>query len=427
MTDPIGTGGRSRRDFLKTSTVLGGALATGLGAVPTVHAAGDDTIKIGLIGCGGRGTGAAQNAVEAADNVKIVAMGDLFKDHLDNSRKNLKERIGDNLAVTDDQCFVGFDAFEKVLACDVDYVILATPPGFRPQHLEAAVKAGKHIFTEKPVGVDPAGIRKVFAAAEEAEKKGLRIVAGTQRRHQAVYIESMKRIHDGELGDITSARCYWNQGSLWVKPRETSWSDMEWQIRNWLYFCWLSGDHICEQHVHNIDVVNWALQNHPVRAVGMGGRQVRTGPEYGNIYDHFAIDFEYPGGVHVLSEARQIPGCENNVSEQVVGTKGEWTSQGYVFRIGDKSQRVREARVNPYVQEHTDLIAAIRKGETLNELRRVAESTLTAIMGRMSTYTGKAVTWDEILNSKLDTFPETLEFGPHEVAPVPTPGVTPLV
>jgi len=302
-------------------------------------------------------------------------------------------------------------------------VILATPPGFRPMMIEAAVKAGKNLFTEKPVGVDAPGIRKVLAAAEEAKKKGLAVVAGTQRRHQAGYVDCMQRIHDGVIGDITSARCYWNQGPLWMKPRETDWSDMEWQVRNWLYFTWLSGDHICEQHIHNLDVVNWAIGAHPDRVVSMGGRQVRTSPAYGQIFDHFATDLEYPGGIHATSMCRQIEGCENNVSEAVVGTNGQWVSGGYRFS-GNYKYRFRAREVNPYVQEHIDLIASIRKGQPLNELVQVAESTLTAIMGRMSAYTGKAITWEDALNSKQDTMPKELVMGPLPVPPVAMPGQT---
>jgi predicted dehydrogenase len=265
----------------------------------------------------------------------------------------------------------------------------------------------------------------VLDAYEEAKKKGLSIAAGTQRRHQNSYLESMKKIHDGAIGEITAARVYWNQGGLWSREKQPGWSDMEWQVRNWLYFTWLSGDHICEQHVHNIDVMNWAIQDHPVRAVAMGGRQVRTSKDYGNIFDHFAVDFEYPKGVHVASYCRQIPGCENNVSEQVVGTKGHWNSGGYRFSNGD-SARVRRER-NPYEQEHIDLVESIRAGKPLNELRTVAESTLTAIMGRMSAYTGKAVTWEQALNSKERLVPEHLAFGPMPTPPVAVPGQTELI
>jgi len=425
MTDPKPST-PSRREFLTTSTALavGGAAATGLGFAPNAHAAGSDVIKVGLVGCGGRGTGAAEQSISSSSNVRLHAMGDMFADHLKNARNNLKKH-GDKVDVSDDRCFTGFDAYKQVIESGVDLVILATPPGFRPTHLRAAIDAGKHVFCEKPVATDAPGIRQVLAAAEEAKKKGLAVVAGTQRRHQAGYIESMKRIHGGEIGDVTSARVYWNQGSLWMKPRESAWSDMEWQLRNWLYFTWLSGDHICEQHVHNLDVANWALDGHPVKAVGMGGRQVRTGKEYGNIFDHFAVDYEYASGAHVSSYCRQIPGCENNVSEQVVGTKGSWNSNGYRM-TGATKWRFRGKERNPYEQEHIDMVESIRSGKPLNELKTVAESTLTAIMGRMSTYSGKAVTWDEALNSKQNLLPDRMEMGSLPTPPVAVPGQTEL-
>jgi myo-inositol 2-dehydrogenase/D-chiro-inositol 1-dehydrogenase len=423
MTEPkpSNSTSASRRDFLKTSAIA----AASLGAVANVHAAGSDTIKVGLIGCGGRGTGAAEQSVNSGSNIKLYAMADMFQDRLDGAKSNLK-KLGDRLDVSEDRSFTGFDAYKKLLATDVDLVILATPPGFRPTHIQATIAAGKHLFTEKPVGVDGPGIRKVLAAADEAKKKNLAVVAGTQRRHQARYLEAMKRIHDGAIGDVQTARVYWNQGSLWMKPRESGWSDMEWQLRNWLYFTWLSGDHICEQHVHNLDVANWALGNHPTRAVGLGGRQVRTSPAYGQIFDHFAIDYEYPGGAHVLSMCRQIDGCENNVSESVVGSKGRWSSTTSAID-GPEKWRFRGKEVNPYDQEHIDLVNSIREGKPLNELRTVAESTLTAIMGRMSTYTGKAVTWEEALNSKQDLMPRELVLGPLPVAPVAVPGQTELI
>ncbi|AGA27011.1 Gfo/Idh/MocA family oxidoreductase [Singulisphaera acidiphila] len=429
MTEPNGS---TRRDFLKTSTfAVGGAVATQVGLSSAAHAAGSDVIKVGLIGCGGRGTGAAEQICIASQpdkNVKLYAMGDLFLDHLETARKRLTDVVGDQVDVSKERCFTGFDAFQKVIDSGVDLVILASPPGFRPMMIEAAVKAGKNIFTEKPVAVDAPGIRKVLAAAEEAKQKGLAVVAGTQRRHQASYVECMKRIHDGDLGEITGGQCYWNQGGLWMKPRETSWSDMEWQVRNWLYFTWLSGDHIVEQHVHNLDVINWALGTHPERAVGMGGRQVRTSPDYGHIFDHFATDLEYPGGVHVMSMARQIEGCEKNISETVVGTAGKWSSAGSRLQFSGKSKyRFNEKATDPYVQEHIDLLASIRAGKPLNELRTVAESTLTAIMCRMSAYTGQAVTWEQALNSKQDLLPEQLVMGNLPVPPVAVPGQTPLI
>jgi predicted dehydrogenase len=425
----------TRRDFLKTTTVAGAALAANASLLNSAHAAGSDIIKIGLIGCGGRGTGAAENALSSAPGVHLVAMGDVFPDRLQGCRNYLtketaaKDRVkelGNKVDVTDDRCFTGLEAYKGVLNTGIDYVILATPPGFRPIHIEAAVAAGKNVFTEKPVGVDGPGIRKVLAAFEEANKKKLRCAAGTQRRHQASYIETVKQLHEGAIGDITAGRCYWNQGGLWSHTRQQGWSDVEWQIRNWLYFTWLSGDHICEQHVHNLDVINWVTQAHPVRAVGMGGRQVRTDPVFGHIFDHFAIDYEYPHGVHVLSMCRQIDGCENSVSEAVVGTRGHCQVNAYT--INGKRVAQRKVEVDPYVQEHTDLIGSIREGKHLNELKNVAESTLTAIMGRMSAYTGKAVTWDKALHSSENLMPDDLSLKMSlPVPPVAVPGKSALV
>jgi len=417
----------SRRDFIKTSTaaLVGGAMAAGWNRIPGAYAAGSDVIKVGVIGCGGRGTGAASDVLRAAPGVKIVAMGDAFKDHLDASLKELAE-FGDKVDVPPERQFVGFGAFEKVLASDINYVILATPPGFRPWHLNAAVEAGRHIFAEKPVAVDGPGIRSVLETCEAAKAKGLAIGTGTQRRHQTGYLETLKRLQDGAIGEIITARVYWNQGPIWVHAKEEGWSDMEWQMRNWYYFTWLCGDHIVEQHVHNLDIANWAIGAHPVRAVGLGGRQVRIDPVYGNIYDHFAIDYEYPNGVRVASYCRQIPDCENNVSEALHGTKGFCQVNKYTI-TGEHAWRMTSKDNLPYVQEHTDLIAAIRGGRPYNKLQTVAESTLTAILGRMAAYTGQAVTWEQGLNSAESLMPPKLEWGDLAVAPVAMPGQTKLV
>jgi predicted dehydrogenase len=420
---------QSRRDFMKTTTAaaVGSGLAAGFNTIPGAYAAGSDMIKIGLIGCGGRGTGAVINAFAAAEGVKLVACADAFKDRIDESLAGLREKHADKIDCPPERQFSGLGAFEKVLASDANYIILATPPGFRPAHLKAAVAAGKHIFTEKPVAVDATGIRTVLAVYEEAKAKSLAIVAGTQRRHQQGYLETLKRIHDGSIGDIVAARCYWNQGGLWKKDREKGWSDLEWQMRNWLYFTWLSGDHIVEQHIHNMDVINWAMNAHPIRAVGMGGRQARTEPEYGHIFDHFAIDYEYENGVHMMSMCRQIQGTAQNVSEALVGTKGVCQANNYNI-TGPAAWRFRkEGERNPYEQEHVDLIACIREGRPINELKTVAESTLTAIMGRMSAYTGKAVSWEQALNSKENLVPANLAWGPMPVPPIAKPGVTELV
>ena len=420
----------SRREFLKKSgAAVGAVVASGVGPLPAVHAAGSDMIRVGLIGCGGRGTGAAGNVLESAPNVQLVAMGDAFKDRLEGCRERLR-KYGEKAQVPEDRRFVGLDAFEKVIASDVNYIVLATPPGFRPQHLKAAVAAGKHIFTEKPVAVDGPGIRTCLQVYEEAKARGLGIAAGTQRRHQTGYLETMKRIHDGAIGEIVAARCYWNQGSLWMRPRQTEWTDLEWQLRNWLYFAWLSGDHIVEQHVHNLDVVNWALKTHPLRAMGMGGRQVRTEPAYGHIFDHFAIDYEYPGDVHVLSMCRQIEGCEKSVSEALVGVKGSCkTASNAHYTIAGQTNWSFDIKQDnsPYVQEHTNLIESIRAGKPFNELKNVAESTLTAILGRMSCYTGKAVTWEQALSSKEELVPAQLAWGSIPTPAVAVPGRTKLV
>ena len=432
MTNSNDKANPSRRDFLKTSAVAVSATVATTLINNAAYAAGSDEIRIGVIGCGGRGTGAVENAFNSAPGVKLVAMGDVFKDRLNESRANLAKKPAnvEKMAVKDDHYFSGLDAYEKVInAKEVNYLILATPPGFRPAHLKAAVAAGKHIFTEKPVAVDGAGIRSVLATFEESKAKNLGIAAGTQRRHQTGYIETMKRIHDGAIGEIVAARCYWNQGGLWKKERQEGWSDLEWQLRNWLYFTWLSGDHIVEQHVHNIDVVNWAMKGHPVSAMGMGGRQSRTSPDYGHIYDHFAIDYEYESGMHLMSMSRQIVGAANNVSEALVGNKGTCKVDRYQI-TGPKAWQMPREQGNtpdPYVNEHTHLIASIRAGKPINELKNVAESTLTAIMGRMSAYTGKVVTWDQALNSTEELVPVALDWKANmEIPAVAIPGQTEL-
>lgn len=393
------------------------AAGTALGMLANVHAAGDEIIKVGLIGCGNRGTGAAENCIEASPQVRIVAMGDTFADRLQKSKDALK-KYKDGFAVKDEACFVGLDAYKKVLEAGVNLVILATPPGFRPLHLEAAVKAGKHIFAEKPVAVDSAGVRKCLEIYKQAVDKKLAIVVGTHRRHEEGYLDVLKQIKDGVIGEIKSARVYYNTGYLRYTKRTEKMSDLEWQIRNWLYFTWLSGDHIVEQHVHNIDVVNWFLGTKPISAIGMGGRQVRTDALYGHIFDHFAVDFEYPKGLHVTSMCRQIDKCEPLIGEFFVGTKGDtFTDTRRNYKINGKS--IREKSVNPYLQEHIDLLASIKVGKPLNELKDVAESSLSAIMGRMCAYTGKSVTWDEALKAEESLMPAKLDW----TMKLPTPAV----
>jgi len=418
----------SRRDFVKSTAGLSLA-ALGVG-VNRIYAEGTDKIRVGLIGCGGRGTAAALNCIEADKAVEIVAMGDLFRDRVDASLGRLSREADDRVTVTNETSFVGFNAYKKVIACDIDMVILATPPYFRPIHLKAAVEAGKNVFMEKPVAVDPVGVRSVIESSNLAKQKGLAIVAGTQRRHQTAYQEIMKRIHNGQIGQVVAGFCHWVGSDLWVKIQQPGWSDMEWQCRNWLYFTWLSGDHIVEQHIHNLDIMNWAIGSHPIQCMGMGGREVRTGHEYGNIFDHFAVEYEYPNGVRVMSMCRQAKGCSNQVSERVIGTKGHtYTDQpGNCYIEGQNAYKYDGPEQNPLVQEHVDLIESIRAGKPLNEGVRVAESTLTAIMGRMSAYTGRALKWDWAMNaSKLDLSPEKYKFCDMKVRPVSVPGKTPLI
>jgi len=423
----------SRREFLKATAATATA-ATALGGLPAVHAQGGDMVRVGLVGCGGRGSGAAQQCLTTGQNVKLWCVADAFQtpgQQPTNARNNLtarvngfRQRFPDRVDVPNERQFVGLDAYRQVIA-NSDLVILATPPGFRPMHIQAVIQAGKNLFTEKPVAVDGPGVRTVLAAYEEANRRGLKVVAGLQRHYQAGYVHSMERIHGGQLGTITSARCYWNQGGLWHATRTPQMTDLEWQIRNWLYFTWLSGDHICEQHVHNLDVINWATQAHPVRCVGMGGRQARTGQEFGHIYDHFTVDYEYPNDVHVLSMCRQIVGTAGNVSEAVTGTKGSWTSSNY--RITGENPwsypRGNRAEVDPYQKEHDVLITCIRENKPINNLRYVAESTLTAIMGRMSAYTGQAVTWQQALTSTESLMPPNLAWDMTlPIPPVAIPG-----
>lgn len=425
MAQPVGE--KDRRDFIRASAAA--ALAAGL-AHRSVHAAGGEEIKVALIGCGGRGNGAAVNAMAADPRVRLVAIADVFADRVDNAKKSLSG--SKQYAVKDENAFVGFDAYKKVLGLDLDYVILATPPHFRPLHLAAAIDAGKHVFMEKPVAVDPVGCRSVMDSGKKADEKSLKIAAGTQRRHEKVYHELYQRVLDGAIGEIVSARCYWNMGQLWFKERQSAWSPMEWMIRDWVNWSWLSGDHIVEQHVHNLDVVNWFLTKdgtsaHPIRAVGSGGRAHRV---TGDQYDYFAIDFEYDGGLHVASYARQVNGCDNNVSESIVGSKGSTYSQSSFTKIvplGGATPVTFAARrlkqTDPYVQEHIDLIEAITKNKKLNEANNIATSTLTAIMGRLAAYSGRSVTWDEMMKSNLKLGPAEYTFNvPLPKVQVPVAG-----
>ena len=415
---PDSTGPSSRRDFLKkTSTaVVGGTLLGGLSIERSAHAAGSDVLNIALIGCGGRGSGAADQALEThtLGSIKLVAMADAFKEPLEGSCGTLKKKHGERVAVSDDQKFVGFDAYKKAIAL-ADVVILATPPGFRPSHFEEAVKQGKHIFMEKPVATDAPGVQRVLAAAAEAKKKNLKIGVGLQRHHDAGYIETLKRIHDGAIGDVVAMRCYWNGTTPWVKPRadlekkyERKLTEMEYQMRNWYYFTWICGDHIVEQHIHNLDVINWVKKGYPVRANGMGGVEVRKGPDYGEIFDHHAVEFEYADGSRCYSQCRHINGCWSDVSEHVIGTKGTCDVSGHVIRGANSWRFPRDGVKNPYQQEHDDLFSAIRNNKPYDESEVGAKSTMTAILGRMATYSGKIVEWDAAMKSKISLFPKSL-------------------
>ncbi len=420
----------SRRTFVSTAAAAAAAAALPRPAF-AIGRKRADPIRIGVIGCGGRGTGAARDAVAASDNVLITALGDLFPDRMADARAGFARTVEQNprfaaaYKVTDDKVFTGFDAFRDVLATDCDLVILATPPAFRSHHLSAAVIAGKHVFAEKPVAVDVATAIEAIAAADYAKAKGLAIVAGTQRRHDPRYLETVKRIHDGAIGDVITGQVYWNQGGLWSKQRRPEWTDAEFQLRNWLYYAWSSGDHIVEQHVHNIDVANWVMGGHPVRATAMGGRQVRTDPLYGHIFDHFAVEFEYADGRRITSYCRQQDGTSARVAEAFQGTKGRSNAFDTIEGVNAWKHAPLEG-MNPYVEEHRDLVASIRAGTPLNEGRQIVESNLTAILGREAAYTGQSLTWDELMASNLSIVPKDLTFGPLAVPRVPTPGETTL-
>jgi myo-inositol 2-dehydrogenase/D-chiro-inositol 1-dehydrogenase len=390
-------------------------------------------LKAGLIGCGGRGTGAAINFLDAGPNLQIVALGDVFQDRLDKCRAELKAQK--NVELPDEKCFLGFDNYEKVIDSGVDIVLLCTPPHFRPQHVEAAVKAGKHIFMEKPCAVDPVGARSVMVSSERAKQQGLCIVSGTIRRVQKDFMETWRRVKNGEIGEIVSAHIIRNGGSLWVIKRQPGMSDMEYMLRNWANFCWLSGDHIVEQFIHEIDVMNWYLGKNPVKAMGWGGRQRRI---TGDQYDFFSIEYLYDNGMQTHCAARQITGCSNLTKQLITGTKGFANAKGTIYNLKgeevwtyptpeegstDLTWKVKD----PYVQEHINLVTGIRTGNIVNDAEAQVNSTLITIMGRMSAYTGKDVTWEEVMNSDLYLGPKTYEFGPVPGIPetIPVIGAEP--
>ena len=417
-TNPNPESPLTRRNFLKTTSaaVAGASVLGGLSIERSAHAAGSDTLKLALIGCGGRGSGAANQALSTSGSVKLVAMADVFKDHLEGSLRNLKKEHPDRVEVPQENQFVGFDAYKKAIAM-ADVVILATPPGFRPMQFEEAVKQSKHIFTEKPVATDGPGVRRFLAAAEESKKKNLKVGVGLQRHHQAGYIETVKRLHDGAIGDIVAMRCYWNGSTPWLHRRADLEKDygrklteMEYQMRNWYYFTWICGDHIVEQHIHNLDVINWVKKGPPIRAEGMGGCEVRKGLDYGEIFDHHAVEFEYEDGSRCASYCRHINGCWNAVSEHVVGTKGTCDVNRYTIRGSTPWRHKDQGAKDPYQQEHDDLFDAIRNDKPYNEAEYGATSTMTAILGRMATYSGQMIEWKDALNSNINLFPDKLDW-----------------
>ncbi len=402
----------TRRGFLKTSTaaVVGGAVLGGLAVERAAFAASDETLKIALVGCGGRGSGAANQALSAPGSTKLVAMADVRPEQLAKGLKAISTQHPDRVDVPPEHQFTDFDGYKKAISV-ADVVILATSPGFRPIHFEEAVRQGKHAFMEKPVATDAPGIRRVLAAAGESKKKNLKVGVGFQRRHKNGYIETVKRLQDGAIGDIQFLRCYWDGSSRDGVERMPGETEMHYQIRNWYYFTWLSGDHIVEQHVHNIDVCNWIKGAHPVTAQGMGGRQVRNAKRHGQIFDHHFVEYEYADGSRMISQCRQIPGCWPSVSEHAHGTRGtadlvndrnDFVIKGATpWRHPDKDRGI-----DPYQQEHNDWFDAIRNDKPYNEAESGAHSTMTGIMGRMATYSGKEVTWGKAINSKLELLPK---------------------
>ena len=430
-----------RRDFVKQGSMLAGAIA----AAPIISRANffsgsDDVIKVAVIGCGGRGTGAAVQALMSKQNVKIVAMADAFKDRLDECYKNVREELANagpgtkgTLDVPEERKFVGFDGYLKAIPL-ADVVILATPPGFRPIHFEEAVKQGKHIFMEKPVATDPAGVQRVLAAAKIAKQKKLNVVVGLQRHYQDSYRALFAK--KDMIGDITSMQAWWNNDGVWTRPRKAGQTEMEYQMRNWYYFVWLCGDHITEQHIHNLDVINWFKNGYPVKAQGFGGRQVRKSKEHGEIFDHHYVEFHYADGSILNSQCRHMPGTSSKVDELLVGTKGKiYCDAARITDLRGKTifQFDKSKERNPYQTEHDELFAAIAKGEyKYADAENGAYSTMTSILGRMATYSGQIIDWDKAINSGLNLHPSVYAFdaaapvnpGPDGFYPVPVPGVT---
>jgi len=427
----------TRRNFL-TSTSK--AAMFGAMAAPFVLRAKDEaksnseTLKIGLVGCGGRGSGAAKQALMADPNVQLTAVGEVFEDRLTRGLEALKadKEISTRIKVDADHQFLGFDAYQKVIDSGVDVVILASPPGFRPTHLEAAIKAGKHVFCEKPMAVDAPGVRRVLKAAEEAKAKNLSLVAGFCWRYNLAERAAMERVLDGDIGEIRSSYSTYLTGGLWMNPRQPNWTDMHWQLKNWLYFTWLSGDHLVEQAVHSVDKMSWAMRDQPpLRVVGLGGRQTRTDAAYGHIYDHFSIVYEYPNDVRGFLVCRQQDNCASDNSDVIYGSEGNCRILGFrgmPFVTGKNAWKYKGPRPDMYQVEHNELFKSIRNGEGRNDGKWMAQSTMLAILGRMAAYTGKSITWEEGLNSTEVLGPKELTWEkPIPVPPVAMPGKTAFV
>jgi predicted dehydrogenase len=426
----------SRREFLRAgaAAVAAGTLAGEFALAPAVHAAGSDVFRIGLIGCGRRGTGAAVQALQADPGTRLVALADAFEDQLQYSLETLKKsEVAGRVAVDDGRRFVGFDAYRKLLDSGVDVVLLCTPPHFRPAHLQAAVEAGKHVFAEKPVAVDAPGIHKVEAACAEAKKKKLAIVSGLQNRYSDDVRATIAQVHDGAIGEVLIVQSAWNgnmPGKPWPMVRKEGWSDMEYQLRNWYFWTWLSGDHIVEQAIHSMDKGLWAAHDRPpASAAGLGGLQARLAPDCGQIFDHHAVVYEYADGRKHFHTCRQQKNCFNDISTHVVGTKGRCHVErglihGHDGRVVWKSPGKKN---DPYQTEHNELFAGLRAGKIINNGDYMIQSTMAAILGRMATYTGRKITWEQALASKEDLSPARYEWGPLPAPKVAVPGVTRFV
>ena len=424
----------TRRNFIKTtgSAVIGSTLAFNLvNPHPAAAWQNSETLRVGLVGCGGRGTGAASQALKADDNVMLVAVADIFEDRMKTSLESLTKAHGDKVQVDEEHKFIGFDAYQKLIDADVDVVLLATPPGFRPDHLMAAVNAKKHVFAEKPVAVDTPGVRKVMEAAKKAKENGTSLMSGLCWRYHEPKREVFSKVLDGAIGDVTSVYNTYNTGTLWHKDRQPEWTEMEYQLRNWLYFNWLSGDHIAEQAVHSLDMMSWALGDKPpVSAMGTGGRQVRTDDKYGHVYDHFAIVYDYGDGIHGYHFSRQQFNCAKSYAVEMQGTKGRAIADCIRDRHevqASEKWRYRGDGNDMYQTEHDELFAAIRNGEPVNDGDFVSQSTMLAIMGRMAAYTGQVITWEDAMNSQETLGPEKYNWDlVYEAPQVPLPGITEL-